>query len=166
MALPATPLLDPAVLAQVKDLRLVARTLVDGAVTGLHRQPRAGIEFAVPGQVGVAMQRVGPITLVGTRIGGRAAKHGRLHLALDVIDAAPTQIALRGDAVAAIRLPGQAWRQFQHVFYLVVEPVGGAQQGWAHAFFARDRLDRIAVAPERRRQRIRERAEAGAVLRQ
>jgi len=43
MALPATPLLDPAVLAQVKDLRLVARTLVDGAVTGLHRQPRAGI---------------------------------------------------------------------------------------------------------------------------
>jgi uncharacterized protein (DUF58 family) len=43
MALPASPLLDPAVLAQVKDLRLVARTLVDGAVTGLHRQPRAGI---------------------------------------------------------------------------------------------------------------------------
>jgi uncharacterized protein (DUF58 family) len=43
MALPATPLLNPAVLARVKDLRLVARTLVDGAVTGLHRQPRAGI---------------------------------------------------------------------------------------------------------------------------
>ncbi len=43
MALPSSPLLDPAVLAQVKDLRLVARTLVDGAVTGLHRQPRAGI---------------------------------------------------------------------------------------------------------------------------
>ncbi|HXT51894.1 MAG TPA: DUF58 domain-containing protein [Thermoanaerobaculia bacterium] len=43
MALPASPLLDPAVLARVKDLRLVARTLVDGAVTGLHRQPRAGI---------------------------------------------------------------------------------------------------------------------------
>ena len=43
MTLPASPLLDPAVLARVKDLRLVARTLVDGAVTGLHRQPRAGI---------------------------------------------------------------------------------------------------------------------------
>ncbi|HXT20905.1 MAG TPA: DUF58 domain-containing protein, partial [Thermoanaerobaculia bacterium] len=43
MALPSSPLLDPAVLARVKDLRLVARTLVDGAVTGLHRQPRAGI---------------------------------------------------------------------------------------------------------------------------
>ncbi|HEV8629161.1 MAG TPA: DUF58 domain-containing protein, partial [Thermoanaerobaculia bacterium] len=43
MALPASPLLDPHVLARVKDLRLVARTLVDGAVTGLHRQPRAGI---------------------------------------------------------------------------------------------------------------------------
>jgi uncharacterized protein (DUF58 family) len=43
MALPSSPLLDPAVLAQVKDLRLVARTLVDGAVTGLHRQPRAGV---------------------------------------------------------------------------------------------------------------------------
>src|SRR5688500_4886322 len=43
MPLPSSPLLDPAVLAQVKDLRLVARTLVDGAVTGLHRQPRAGI---------------------------------------------------------------------------------------------------------------------------
>jgi uncharacterized protein (DUF58 family) len=43
VALPASPLLDPAALARVKDLRLVARTLVDGAVTGLHRQPRAGI---------------------------------------------------------------------------------------------------------------------------
>ncbi len=43
MPLPASPLLDPIVLARVKDLRLVARTLVDGAVTGLHRQPRAGI---------------------------------------------------------------------------------------------------------------------------
>jgi uncharacterized protein (DUF58 family) len=40
--LPRTPLLEPLVLAQVKDLRLVARTLVDGAVAGLHRQPRAG----------------------------------------------------------------------------------------------------------------------------
>jgi uncharacterized protein (DUF58 family) len=43
MPVPSSPLLDPAVLAQVKDLRLVARTLVDGAVTGLHRQPRAGV---------------------------------------------------------------------------------------------------------------------------
>lgn len=42
MSLPRSPLLDPAVLAGVKDLRLVARTLVDGAVAGLHRQPRAG----------------------------------------------------------------------------------------------------------------------------
>jgi uncharacterized protein (DUF58 family) len=43
VALPASPLLDPQVLARVKDLRLVARTLVDGAVAGLHRQPRAGV---------------------------------------------------------------------------------------------------------------------------
>ena len=42
MSLPRSALLDPAVLAGVKDLRLVARTLVDGAVVGLHRQPRAG----------------------------------------------------------------------------------------------------------------------------
>ena len=41
--LPRSPLLDPVVLARVKDLRLVARTLVDGAVAGLHRQPRAGV---------------------------------------------------------------------------------------------------------------------------
>ena len=43
MALPRSTLLDPLLLARVKDLRLVARTLVDGAVTGLHRQPRAGV---------------------------------------------------------------------------------------------------------------------------
>src|SRR5262245_30323584 len=43
MPLPSSALLDPAVLARVKDLRLVARTLVDGAVAGLHRQPRAGV---------------------------------------------------------------------------------------------------------------------------
>jgi uncharacterized protein (DUF58 family) len=42
VSLPRSPLLDPAALARVKDLRLVARTLVDGAVVGLHRQPRAG----------------------------------------------------------------------------------------------------------------------------
>jgi uncharacterized protein (DUF58 family) len=41
--LPSSPLLDPQLLARVKDLRLVARTLVDGAVTGLHRHPRAGV---------------------------------------------------------------------------------------------------------------------------
>jgi len=43
MSLPTSSLLEPRVLARVKDLRLVARTLVDGAVTGLHRQPRAGV---------------------------------------------------------------------------------------------------------------------------
>ena len=42
MRVPRSALLDPAVLAGIKDLRLVARTLVDGAVVGLHRQPRAG----------------------------------------------------------------------------------------------------------------------------
>jgi uncharacterized protein (DUF58 family) len=42
MRLPRSPLLDPVALARVKDLRLVARTLVDGSVAGLHRQPRAG----------------------------------------------------------------------------------------------------------------------------
>jgi uncharacterized protein (DUF58 family) len=42
VTLPRSPLLDPTALARVKDLRLVARTLVSGAVAGLHRQPRAG----------------------------------------------------------------------------------------------------------------------------
>lgn len=47
-AAPARPLLDPAVLARVGGLELVARTVVDGFVAGLHRSPTLGAttEFA------------------------------------------------------------------------------------------------------------------------
>lgn len=36
-------LLDPAVLARIEDLDLVARTVVDGFLSGLHRSPRLGV---------------------------------------------------------------------------------------------------------------------------
>jgi uncharacterized protein (DUF58 family) len=36
-------LLDPAVLARIGDLELVARTVVDGFVAGLHRSPNLGV---------------------------------------------------------------------------------------------------------------------------
>ena len=39
---PARPLLDPAVLARIGGLALVARTVVDGFVAGLHRSPALG----------------------------------------------------------------------------------------------------------------------------
>ncbi len=44
----ARPLLDPAVLARIGGLELVARTVVDGFVSGLHRSPALGAttEFA------------------------------------------------------------------------------------------------------------------------
>ncbi|HEU4628372.1 MAG TPA: DUF58 domain-containing protein [Gemmatimonadaceae bacterium] len=38
-----SPLLDPAVLARIGDLELVARTVVDGFVAGLHRSPNLGV---------------------------------------------------------------------------------------------------------------------------
>jgi uncharacterized protein (DUF58 family) len=41
-AAPARPLLDPAVLARIGSLELVARTVVDGFVGGLHRSPALG----------------------------------------------------------------------------------------------------------------------------
>ncbi len=45
---PPRPLLDPAVLARIGGLELVARTVVDGFVAGLHRSPALGAttEFA------------------------------------------------------------------------------------------------------------------------
>jgi uncharacterized protein (DUF58 family) len=45
---PAPPLLDPKVLAQISSLELVARTVVDGFLVGLHRSPTFGFsqEFA------------------------------------------------------------------------------------------------------------------------
>ena len=48
MSLPASRLLEPATLAGIKDLRLIARTLVEGYLTGLHLDPRpaAGVEFS------------------------------------------------------------------------------------------------------------------------
>lgn len=39
----AQDLLDPAVLARIGDLELVARTVVDGFVAGLHRSPNLGV---------------------------------------------------------------------------------------------------------------------------
>lgn len=39
----AARLLDPAVLARIEDLDLVARTVVDGFLSGLHRSPRLGV---------------------------------------------------------------------------------------------------------------------------
>ena len=38
-----TSLLDPAVLARISDLELVARTVVDGFLAGLHRSPHLGV---------------------------------------------------------------------------------------------------------------------------
>lgn len=39
----APQLLDPAVLARISDLELVARTVVDGFLAGLHRSPHLGV---------------------------------------------------------------------------------------------------------------------------
>ena len=39
----ASSLLDPAVLARIGDLELVARTVMDGFVAGLHRSPNLGV---------------------------------------------------------------------------------------------------------------------------
>lgn len=39
---PSTRLIDPAVLARIGDLELVARTVVEGFLGGLHRSPRFG----------------------------------------------------------------------------------------------------------------------------
>ncbi|HLV26739.1 MAG TPA: DUF58 domain-containing protein [Gemmatimonadales bacterium] len=39
----AASLLDPAVLARIDDLELVARAVVDGFLSGLHRSPRLGV---------------------------------------------------------------------------------------------------------------------------
>ena len=40
--------IDPAQLAQIADLQLLARTVVEGLSSGLHRSPHSGasIEFA------------------------------------------------------------------------------------------------------------------------
>jgi len=39
----AARLLDPAVLARIENLDLIARTVVDGFLSGLHRSPRLGV---------------------------------------------------------------------------------------------------------------------------
>lgn len=47
--MPATPhFIDPAILAQIGDLQLLAGTVVEGLMTGMHRSPHSGssIEFA------------------------------------------------------------------------------------------------------------------------
>ena len=47
-ALPGIQFLDPAVLARIGNLELVARTVVEGFLGGLHRSPHLGtsIDFA------------------------------------------------------------------------------------------------------------------------
>ena len=47
-AVPGTRFVDPKVLARIKDLELLARTVVDGFINGLHRAPYFGasIDFA------------------------------------------------------------------------------------------------------------------------
>ena len=44
----AIPVLDPAVLARIANLELVARSVVEGFLSGLHRAPHLGVslEFA------------------------------------------------------------------------------------------------------------------------
>ena len=48
MTLPASRFLEPATLSGIGDLRLVARTVVEGFLSGLHSDPRpaAGVEFS------------------------------------------------------------------------------------------------------------------------
>jgi uncharacterized protein (DUF58 family) len=48
MATGAPQFIDPAQLAELGDLQLLARTVVDGMMAGLHRSPHTGssIEFA------------------------------------------------------------------------------------------------------------------------
>ena len=60
-------LLDPAVLARISDLELVARTVVDGFLAGLHRSPHLG---------DLPLQDVDPLRVLGA-LGG---EHRRLHL--------------------------------------------------------------------------------------
>src|SRR5687767_7498648 len=47
-ALPGARFVDPKVLARIKDLELLARSVVDGFINGLHRAPYFGasIDFA------------------------------------------------------------------------------------------------------------------------
>src|SRR5687767_1508913 len=47
-AVPGARLLDPAVLARIGDLELVARRVVEGFITGLHHSPHFGlsVDFA------------------------------------------------------------------------------------------------------------------------
>ena len=44
-ALPGTRFLDPAVLARIGNLELVARVVVEGFLTGLHRSPHLGMSM-------------------------------------------------------------------------------------------------------------------------
>ena len=41
-AIPGARFVDPKVLARIKDLELLARTVVDGFINGLHRAPYSG----------------------------------------------------------------------------------------------------------------------------
>jgi uncharacterized protein (DUF58 family) len=47
MSLPSSRFLDPVILSSIKDLRLVARTVVNGFLSGLHTglRPATGVEF-------------------------------------------------------------------------------------------------------------------------
>ena len=45
MAFPTTSFLDPKVLARISNLELLARTVVDGFINGLHRSPYLGLSL-------------------------------------------------------------------------------------------------------------------------
>src|SRR3990170_1777518 len=45
MATPAQRFLDPKVLGKIADLQLVAKTVVEGFLTGLHRSPYQGVSI-------------------------------------------------------------------------------------------------------------------------
>ena len=45
MATPAQRFLDPKVLARISDLQLIAKTVVAGFLTGLHRSPYHGVSI-------------------------------------------------------------------------------------------------------------------------
>lgn len=70
---PATAFLDPAVLARIGDLELIARTVVQGFMHGLHRAPRLGhsTDFAEhrPYQPGDDIRRI------DWRVYGRTDRH-------------------------------------------------------------------------------------------
>jgi len=65
--------LDPAVLAKIEDLELVARTVVEGFLHGLHRSPYVGfsVEFAEQRPLKAIGQLSGKVRSRVSALGGR-----------------------------------------------------------------------------------------------